>query len=275
MSTNKIKKHSKSGNFTLLNNEIINDTNLSFKAKGLFLYFYSKPEGWDVKVDYTASIMKDGTVAIYSGLTELEENGYLIRERYYVNGKVAGINYHFSDDKDFTGLDILNKQKLNLENLNEVNTNEYIYNNKEYNNKEVTNKNIKKENKKKEIEEKFNKFYKDYKKKVGRKQALITFTKLANSRNNLDDLVNEISKNYAIYEQTLDNEKYRVNPSRFLEDYEYYNEEFLTNFKAKQTTNNKFYDKNSIARNDAERKTIYGYASVNTAPPRPTFDIDE
>jgi hypothetical protein len=136
-------------------------------------------------------------------------------------------------------------------------------------------KNIKKENKKKEIEEKFNKFYKDYKKQVGRKQALITFTKLANSCNNLDDLVNEILKNYAIYEQTLDNEKYRVNPSRFLDDYKYYNEEFLTNFKAKQTTNNKFYDKNSIARNDAERKTIYGYASVNTAPPRPTFDIDE
>ena len=154
MSINKSYKHSKSGNFTILSNELINDPNLSFKAKGIFLYFFSKPQGWDVRVDYTASIMQDGETAIYSGLKELETQGYLIRQRFYQNGRVAGMEYHFADDKDFTNITNINQEKLNLEKqgqviINQEKPNDYIIkktNNKEYNNKDNKEKNIKKEN---------------------------------------------------------------------------------------------------------------------------------
>jgi hypothetical protein len=153
MSINKSYKHSKSGNFTILNNQLINNPNLSFKAKGIFLYFFSKPQGWDVRVDYTASIMQDGETAIYSGLKELETQGYLIRQRFYQNGRVAGMEYHFADDKDFTNITNIKQEKLNLEKQDEViinqeKPNDYIIkknNNKEHNNKDNKEKNIKKE----------------------------------------------------------------------------------------------------------------------------------
>ena len=167
MSINKSYKHSKSGNFTILSNELINDPNLSFKAKGIFLYFFSKPQGWDVRVDYTASIMQDGETAIYSGLKELETQGYLIRQRFYQNGRVAGMEYHFADDKDFTNITNINQEKLNLEKqgqviINQEKPNDYIIkktNNKEYNNKDNKEKNIKKEN---SYPEKFIEFFKIY-----------------------------------------------------------------------------------------------------------------
>lgn len=163
MSINQSFSHSKASSFTMVHNTFINDPNLSFKAKGIFLYFTSKPDGWDVRVDYTASIMKDKSPSIYSGLQELEEQGYLIRCRFYQDGRVVGMEYHFSDDKTYDESkfknhdgcrklylqiqDEFHQDALNQQNLNEVKPNDYIIKkeiNKEYTNTDI----IKKTNKK-------------------------------------------------------------------------------------------------------------------------------
>lgn len=67
--------------FTQVANSVLSDSKLSFKAKGLWAYLYSKPEDWDFHGDRIALDTSDGRKVIYSALKELEETGYLTRER--------------------------------------------------------------------------------------------------------------------------------------------------------------------------------------------------
>ena len=136
----KTKKHYKA-KFTQIDNSIINDMTLSFQAKGLFLYLWSKPDDWDVNVKAIQSGCVDKQTKIYSALKELEACGYLVRKRYYAYGKVAGINYNLSDTKEFFfEEESLNEKKLNQENLDEENANEYIYTKKDITKKDITKK---------------------------------------------------------------------------------------------------------------------------------------
>lgn len=57
----------------------INDERLSWKAKGLLVYLLSKPDDWKVWVKDLVKRAKDGEKAVYSGLEELEQNGYISR----------------------------------------------------------------------------------------------------------------------------------------------------------------------------------------------------
>lgn len=129
----KIKKHYKQ-RFTQIDNSFINDMQLSFQAKGVFLYLWSKPDDWQVSVKAMQYECVDKQTKIYSALKELELHGYLVRKRYYINGKVAGINYNLSDVKDF----LFDQGELNQENLNEESLNEYIYTKKDITKKDIT-----------------------------------------------------------------------------------------------------------------------------------------
>lgn len=62
-------------------NTIIFDKNLSMKAKGLWLYMNSKPEGWFFSSDRIADECIDGKKAIQAGLRELQQAGYLSAKR--------------------------------------------------------------------------------------------------------------------------------------------------------------------------------------------------
>ena len=70
-------------NFTRVPNEVVNDSNLSAKAKGIFLYLISKPDDWNFYVDQITTAFSDGKTAIQSGIKELEKSGYLVRRRVY------------------------------------------------------------------------------------------------------------------------------------------------------------------------------------------------
>jgi hypothetical protein len=67
--------------FTQVANSILNDKNLSFKAKGLFAFIYSKPSGWDFSAERIAAQSGDGETSVTSGLEELESRGYLVRTK--------------------------------------------------------------------------------------------------------------------------------------------------------------------------------------------------
>ena len=131
----KIKKHYKN-QFTQIDNSLINDMQLSFQAKGVFLYLWSKPDDWQVNVKAMQYECVDKQTKIYSALRELENHGYLTRKRYYINGKVAGINYNISDTKEF----FFNQESLDTESLDKENINEYIYTKKDYTKKDYTKK---------------------------------------------------------------------------------------------------------------------------------------
>ena len=67
--------------FTTVDNTVLNDTNLSWKAKGLFVYLWSQADEWDF---YESEVVKHSTdkiASLKSGLKELEQQGYLKRQR--------------------------------------------------------------------------------------------------------------------------------------------------------------------------------------------------
>lgn len=76
----RIKKQYQKG-FTTVDNVVLNDTNLSWKAKGLFVYLWSQADEWDF---YETEVVKHSTdkiASLKSGLKELEQQGYLKRQR--------------------------------------------------------------------------------------------------------------------------------------------------------------------------------------------------
>lgn len=76
-------------NFTVISNELIAHPDLSAKAKGILIYLLSKPSDWEV---YALEIEKHFTEkidAIYSGLSELEEKGYIVREQTREKGRFS------------------------------------------------------------------------------------------------------------------------------------------------------------------------------------------
>lgn len=72
--------------YTMMANYHFKDRSLSLKAKGLMSLMLSLPENWDYTVAGLVTLCRDGRDAVQSALKELENAGYLKRERNR-NGK--------------------------------------------------------------------------------------------------------------------------------------------------------------------------------------------
>jgi len=76
-----IHRERKSGNFTTLSNELLQDRRLSLKARGLLGLMLSLPDSWSFNVRGLATLCREGTDAVRSALRELEAAGYVRRRR--------------------------------------------------------------------------------------------------------------------------------------------------------------------------------------------------
>ena len=84
----------KTRDFTVMSNHHLRNPRLSLKAKGLLSLMLSLPEDWDYTTKGLAYICKDGIDAISTTLRELEEQGYLTRERVRMaNGRLGTVEY--------------------------------------------------------------------------------------------------------------------------------------------------------------------------------------
>ena len=84
----------KSNNFSIVSNKIIRDTNLSLKARGLLILMLSLPESWEFSIAGLSTLSGEGKDSIRNGVKELENTGYLTRERKHLpNGKLAEMEY--------------------------------------------------------------------------------------------------------------------------------------------------------------------------------------
>jgi uncharacterized phage protein (TIGR02220 family) len=97
----KIIKQRQKG-FTTIDNKVIRDDKLSWKARGIFTYLWSQSDDWNF---YEVEVMKhspDGRSALRAGLKELEEHGYLKRTRKRNSaGQVTDTDWQLSEKPMF------------------------------------------------------------------------------------------------------------------------------------------------------------------------------
>lgn len=68
-----------SGDFVTVHKSFVFDDNLSAKAKGILLYFLSRPDDWQIYTSEVVKHMNDGQKSINSGIQELMECKYVHR----------------------------------------------------------------------------------------------------------------------------------------------------------------------------------------------------
>lgn len=83
--------------FGVAPNSLLNNPDISLKAKGLFAFMQSKPENWDFTVKNIESQSKEGIDSIRSAILELESAGYLVRRRYQVEKGHWQVEYQLYD----------------------------------------------------------------------------------------------------------------------------------------------------------------------------------
>lgn len=69
-------------NFTVVGNDVVRDGRLSFRATGVLVYLLSLPESTEISGLRIVDAKTEGRDAVYVAMKELEEAGYLVRERF-------------------------------------------------------------------------------------------------------------------------------------------------------------------------------------------------
>lgn len=129
-----IMRTEKNKNYTVMGNYHLRDKELSLKAKGLLSIMLSLPDGWNFSTQGLTTLSSDGETAIRSTLKELEQKGYLKRDKVRINGKIVDWEYVVYEQKhpfvpaDESPVDenvhVNNRTQLNTKELNtkEINT---------------------------------------------------------------------------------------------------------------------------------------------------------
>lgn len=104
---NEIRVH-KSGEFTVMSNHHLRDSEMSLKAKGLLTIMLSLPKEWDYSVAGLQTLSKDGKDSTTNALLELETLGYLTRTKQTTEaGRFNGYRYDIYEkpqtEKPLTG----------------------------------------------------------------------------------------------------------------------------------------------------------------------------
>jgi len=94
MKTGLIKKPKDFTNFTVVPNPILRDKNITMGAVGLYCFLFSHTSEFSISIEFIIGAFKDGKAAVKTKIKELENAGYLIRERVKGDkGLFIGYNY--------------------------------------------------------------------------------------------------------------------------------------------------------------------------------------
>lgn len=81
-------------NYVVLHKEILNNSEISLKAKGFWAFCMSKPDNWEFHVNQLEKTLKEGKEAIYSTIKELIKFGYITRHAIKdKNGRFVAVTY--------------------------------------------------------------------------------------------------------------------------------------------------------------------------------------
>lgn len=80
--------------YVVLNKEILENPNISLKAKGLWAFCMAKPDHWEFHITQLESSLKEGKKCLYNALQELTKFGYCMKvqgkDEY---GKFTAVDY--------------------------------------------------------------------------------------------------------------------------------------------------------------------------------------
>jgi hypothetical protein len=95
MKANQIVKADSNLPYTIIPNEVLQDPNISARAKGLLCYILSLPSNWVIYKGELHKHFKEGRDAIANAFTELVDNGYILGTQLLQgeDGKFRGYNY--------------------------------------------------------------------------------------------------------------------------------------------------------------------------------------
>ncbi len=89
----------KTSNFTIIDNRILKDKNLSLKARGLLCFMLQLPDDWIFTESGLAKVTGEGIRSIRSGLKELMEQKYLYRfQCKNENGSFGSMLYYLFEE---------------------------------------------------------------------------------------------------------------------------------------------------------------------------------
>lgn len=79
--------------FVQIPNEWLRDTRLSRRARGLLAEIMTHESGWEITIESLVEKGPEGRDALRAAIRELEDAGYLRRERQKTDGKFSGMDY--------------------------------------------------------------------------------------------------------------------------------------------------------------------------------------
>lgn len=120
-----VLRKNKKNNYTVIDNHVFMNKELSLKAKGLLCQMLSLPDNWNYSLEGLVTLSSDGISSVRAALKELENHMYFKRRRLYEDGKLAGVEYIVSETPMCENLILenLKQENLNLEKKAQLNTN--------------------------------------------------------------------------------------------------------------------------------------------------------
>ena len=103
----KITRQKRKDNFTVVNNDILQNSKLSWAAKGMLVYLLHLPDGWQINVADLWNRSKNGRDATAAIIKELIHAGYVTRTK--VKGEknlFKGYDYTVSDEPTVNGFPV-------------------------------------------------------------------------------------------------------------------------------------------------------------------------
>ena len=71
----------KNRDYTTMANHHLRDERLSLRAKGLLSMLLGLPDDWEISIRGLSSIVRDGVASVQTGINELIDAGYIVRQR--------------------------------------------------------------------------------------------------------------------------------------------------------------------------------------------------
>ena len=86
--------------FTIIDTRILENENISWRAKGMLSYLISRPPNWKILIVDLVKRSTEGREACYSALAELGRNGYLSYDSVREKGKFVRADYTIFEEPD-------------------------------------------------------------------------------------------------------------------------------------------------------------------------------